>query len=477
MPGHSGRRCRLFWLLASCLSAAFLCLRSELATQPEEEPSPLPVLQLSLAFLLCYSLIKSWCPVCPHQPCPVLAPSASLARKAALESYYEQRLKVSPHVLGHSRAHVSQIVGELLRVGRAEQDGGTLAFRGDFLQIGSTWEQHQTNSPDCFDLLVPIKVPQVLQLDASFQPGAQSVPLSLGGTAICRVKPCSKPEGARCRREFLESFCVRFEKQRALSSAQVLSWFHAKVLRCLRVIRFQWEQRCSISLVPHRDQLILKLLPRADYLCCHISLSVRLIPALHVGDSVFLVAESYRGKDLLLPALTPGTLWAVYLSKHEHKFLNWLRAQTPSNSCHLKCLQLMKVLRDLGCREFDQRFSVQWNTILCTYNMKTALFHLLLKGPLDAWDERFLMERLQDLVLFWRERLQKQELMHFFLGNKNVPDFLTVPRKIKEVLPVNLLAGFDAALLDLVSFQLLKTWNCAHLIMKLHNHKHSPRNY
>ncbi|XP_020381468.2 inositol 1,4,5-trisphosphate receptor-interacting protein-like 2 [Rhincodon typus] len=473
MPGHSGRRCRLFWLLASCLCAAFLCLRSELATQPEEEPSPLPVLQLSLAFLLCYSLIKSWCPVCPHQPCPVRAPSAHVARKVVLESYYEHQLRISPHVLGHSRAHVRQVVTELLRVGKCEQEGSTLAFRGDFLQIGSTYEQHQTNSLDCFDLLVPIKVPQALQLEPTFHIGPQS---SLEGTAICRVKPCIKPEWARCQREFTESFCVRFGKQRALSSAQVLRWFHSKVLRCLNVIRFHCEQRCSISLAPLKDQLILKLLPRADYVCCHISLSVRLIPALHVGDSIFLVAQPCCRSQLLLPALSPGTLWAVYLSKHERKFLNWLKVQTPNNSCHLKCLQIMKALRDLGCREFDQQFSVQWNTILCSYNMKTALFHLLLKGPLAAWDDRFLMDRLEDLVLFWRERLQKQELMHFFLGNKNVPDFLTVPRKIKEVLPVNLLAGFDAALLDLVSFQLLKTWNCAHLIMKLNNHKHFARN-
>lgn len=102
---------------------------------------------------------------------------------------------------------------------------------------------------------------------------------------------------------------------------------------------------------------------------------------------------------------------------------------------------------------------------------------MLLKGPLEAWDEKFLMERLEDLVTFWRERLQKQELMHFFLGNKNVPDFLTVPKKIKEAAPVNLLAGFDTVLLDMVSFQLLNTWDSAHVIMKLNPHKHCLRKH
>uniref|UniRef100_UPI00398F3B3B inositol 1,4,5-trisphosphate receptor-interacting protein-like 2 n=1 Tax=Pristiophorus japonicus TaxID=55135 RepID=UPI00398F3B3B len=489
MSAHSPS-VRVFGLLATCCCTAFLCLHHALRGEqqpepelgvgtPDAEPGSFPLFCFSVAFLLCYFLIKYFCRPAPRQ---CLAPRAAAAaavaplptpasRKMVLETYYEHQLKLSPHVLGHSKAHVTKIVSELVKVGRTEQDS-TLTFRGDFVQIGSAYEQHKINRPDCFDVLVPIKVPQVLKLEPAFDLGRKELPFYLRGTAICRLKLSSKAEWSKYKKGFSDCFCVHFQKKSALSSTQVLRWFYSKMHRCLNVIRYQCEERCSITLSVVNDQLILKLLPKSDYVCCHISMSVRLIPAVHVGDSVFLVAQPWTRTEAVLRPLKQEAFWHVYLSKHEQKFLNWLKIQTPNNSCHLKCLQILKALRDLGCKEFDQKFSLQWNTILCSYNMKTALFHLLLKGPLEAWDEKFLMERLEDLVRFWRERLQKQELMHFFLGNKNVPDILTVPRKIKEVLPVNLLAGYDGALLDLVSFQLLKTWNCAHLIMKLNNHKH-----
>ncbi|XP_051877887.1 inositol 1,4,5-trisphosphate receptor-interacting protein-like 2 [Pristis pectinata] len=477
---------RVFGLLATCLCTAFLCLhqvlRGEQQTEPAgspdtEEAGASPLFRFSLAFLVCYCLLKYCLWSAPRQASHLRGAAPAPARKVVLETYYEHQLKLSPHVLGHSKSHVTKIVSELVKVGKAEHQDFTLTFRGDFVQIGSAYEQHKINSPDCFDVLVPIKVPQLLKLEPAFDIGRNELPFNLRGTAVCRLKPSCSSEWSKYRKNFGDCFCVHFQKKSVLSSTQVLRWFYSKMHRCLNVIRYQCEERCSLTLSVVNDQLILKLLPKSDYVCCHISMSVRLIPAVHVGDSVFLVAQPWTSTESALGPLKPEAFWHVYLSKHEQKFLNWLKVQTPVNSCHLKCLQILKALRDVGCKDFDQEFSVQWNTILCSYNMKTALFHLLLKGPLDAWDEKFLMERLEDLIKFWRERLQKQELMHFFLGNKNIPDFLTVPRKIKDVLPVNLLAGFDAALLDMVSFQLLNTWNRAHQIMKLNNHKHWPRNY
>lgn len=59
------------------------------------------------------------------------------SRREVLEDYYERWVRLSPHVLGHSKAHVAKLVGELVRAGRAT--GGipdsSLAFRGDFLQV------------------------------------------------------------------------------------------------------------------------------------------------------------------------------------------------------------------------------------------------------------------------------------------------------------------------------------------------------
>eukprot|EP00062_Callorhinchus_milii_P009129 gi/632952578/ref/XP_007891928.1/ PREDICTED: inositol 1,4,5-trisphosphate receptor-interacting protein-like 2 [Callorhinchus milii] len=553
---------RVCWLLATCCGTALLCLHRALKSQAGQvegtldidldgqgqgqgqshshsQASALPLFSLSAAFLVCYSFIKCRTSITTSSsssitarlqasptgkpraqvpagdcPCPDLGPDG---RRSALETYYDQQMKVSPHVLGHSKAHVTQIVGQLVRVGKREaQEDSTLTFRGDFVQIGSAYEQHKIHSPhNGFDLLVPIRVPQVWCPQPAFElesnvGDTQELPQHLCGAAVCQLKPFllpsspppssssppspssppggfKKPEGwgKRCK-SFSHTFCApRPDKALclALSSSLVLKWFHAKMQRCLSVIRYRCQERCSMTLSVEDDSLTLKLLPKSDYVCCHIAMSVRLIPAVHVGDSVFLVAQPWtRTRSPEPPGSTPAhakpeALWRVYLPKHEQKLLNWLKEQTPANSCHLKCLQVLKALRDVGCKDLGKKVSAKWSTVLSSHNLKTAMFYLVLKGPLEAWDERFLMERLEDMVRFWRERLRQQRLMHFFLGNKKVPDFLTVPRQIKEALPVNLLAGFDAALLDLVSVQLLETWNCSHLKMKLTHHKHLPRNH
>ncbi|KAG8145587.1 hypothetical protein E2320_012102 [Naja naja] len=84
-------------------------------------------------------------------------------RRALLDGFYETRLRLSPHVLGHSKAHVSLVVGELVRAGKA---AGRLALRGDIVQVGSAYEQHKVGSPDAFDVLVPLRLPPRLELRA-----------------------------------------------------------------------------------------------------------------------------------------------------------------------------------------------------------------------------------------------------------------------------------------------------------------------
>ncbi|NXT74390.1 IPIL2 protein, partial [Zapornia atra] len=383
-----------------------------------------------------------------------------------LESFYSRQLRLSPHVLGHSKAHVGRVVAELVRAAKAQglQPGPlALSLRGDFVRIGSAYEQHKVRSPDCFDILVPLRLPPHLEP----QPHRADGP-GPHGAFVCGLR--ARTGWPRRYRPFAEGFCVELQGRSHLSSGLVLRWFQGHLQRCLGAVRYRLQERCRISLsaCPGHPPM-LHIVPCSDYVCCHISMAVRLIPAIPLGDALYLTALPPEGTQ---PSPTHEALWGLNASRQEQRLLSWLKEQAPASSCHLKCLQILKGLRDLRGQGLEEPFCSQWGRVLSSYVLKTALFSLLLQMPLEAWDERFLAERLEDLVLYLRDCLRKQVLMHFFLGNTSLPEAVAPPRFLKEAAPVNLLAAFDRPTLDLAAFQLINTWILAPHIIRMYS---SPR--
>ncbi|KAM4657308.1 inositol 1,4,5-trisphosphate receptor-interacting protein-like 2 [Amazona ochrocephala] len=462
---------RVLWPLATALCTALLCfyqaLRAGAAGEGAAEAGSVPLLKGS-ALLLLGCLLARCCGGAGGGPRPGgfrLAGSAG-AQRDALERFYARQLRVSPHVLGHSKAHVGRVVAELVRAAKAQglQPGPlALSLRGDFVRIGSAYEQHKVRSPDCFDILVPLRLPPHLEPLPGCAEG-----LGPHGAFVCGLR--ARGGWPRRYRPFSEGFCVELQGRCHLSSALVLRWFQGHLQRCLGAVRYRLQERCRISLsaCPGRPP-VLHIVPCSDYVCCHISMAVRLIPAIPIGDALYLTALPPEGP---LPAPAPEALWGLNASRQEQRLLSWLKEQAPASSCHLKCLQILKGLRDLRGQGLEEPFSSQWSRVLSSYVLKTALFSLLMQGPLEAWDERFLVERLEDLVLYLRDCLRKQVLMHFFLGNSSLPEAVALPRFLKEATPVNLLAAFDGLLLDLTAFQLINTWIQAPHIIRMYS---SPR--
>ncbi|NXC33405.1 IPIL2 protein, partial [Campylorhamphus procurvoides] len=264
-----------------------------------------------------------------------------------------------------------------------------------------------------------------------------------------------------------EGCCAEPRGRGQLSAGLVLRWFQGHLQRCLGAVRYRLQQRCRVRLAACAGRPpTLHIVPCSDYVCCHISMAVRLIPAIPLGDALYLTALPPPGP----PA--PEALWGLNASRQEQRLLCWLKEQAPASSCHLKCLRILKGLRDLRGQGLEEPLCSHWGRVLSSYVLKTALFSVLLRGPLEAWDERFLLERLEDLVLFLRDCLRKQVLMDFFLGNPSVPEAVALPRFLKEAAPVNLLAAFDGPTLDLVAFQLISTWVQAPHIIRMYS---SPR--
>ncbi|XP_074014852.1 inositol 1,4,5-trisphosphate receptor-interacting protein-like 2, partial [Numenius arquata] len=460
---------RVFWPLVTGLCTAFLCLyqalRGGAAGESAAEAGSVPFLKGS-ALLLLGCLLARCCGGGPRPGGVRAAAAAAASRRSALESFYGRQLRLSPHVLGHSKAHVGRVVAELVRAAKAQglQPGPlALSLRGDFVRIGSAYEQHKVRSPDCFDILVPLRLPPHLEPQPHSAEG-----LGTHGAFVCGLR--ARAGWPRRYRPFAEGFCVELQGRSHLSSGLVLRWFQGHLQRCLGAVRYRLQERCRISLsaCPGRPPT-LHILPCSDYVCCHISMAVRLIPAIPLGDALYLTALPPEGPQ---GPLASEALWGLNTSRQEQRLLSWLKEQAPASSCHLKCLQILKGLRDLRGHGLEEPFCSQWGRVLSSYVLKTALFSLLLQGPLEAWDERFLVERLEDLVLYLRDCLRKQVLMHSFLGNTSLPEAVVLPRFLKEAAPVNLLAAFDGAILDLAAFQLINTWIQASHVIRMYS---SPR--
>ncbi|XP_076997804.1 inositol 1,4,5-trisphosphate receptor-interacting protein-like 2 [Tamandua tetradactyla] len=500
MSVHYTLNLRVFWPLVTGLCTALVCLYHVLrgsggarTESPDGADGGFPLLKAAVLLLLGYVLLRCrhairqrFLPRSPRlgghpafSPKPFREPGLSIL----LESYYEHEVRLSPHVLGHSKAHVSRIVGELVRAGRSRGPPGpipggalALAFRGDFIQVGSAYEQHKIRRPDGFDVLVPLRLPPLVALEPRGLDAEPALSPAFHGCFVCALKAPPAPSGAhgghwlRDCKPFTDGFCVDMGGRRHLSATLVLRWFQSHLQRALATVRYSLEGRCRVSLTPGglEQPPTLHILPcRTDYGCCRLSMAVRLIPAVHLGDGVFLVAPLPptlpAGPLSELPGgLRAEALWGVNTARQEQKLLSWLQERAPPGACYLKCLQLLKALRDLGARGLDPAAATQWGRILCSYVLKTALLAVLLRegAPAQGWDEGRLGERLEELVQFLRDcLLRRRVLFHCVLGPGGAATEVgPLPKVLREAAPVDLLAAFDGRARELAAARLLSTW-------------------
>lgn len=500
MSVHYTLNLRVFWPLVTGLCTALVCLYHVLrgsgeapAEPPDGSANGFPLLKAIVLLLLGYVLLR-----CRHAVRQRFLPGSSRVGGHStfsprpfeepglgvlLGSYYEHEVRLSPHVLGHSKAHVSRIVGELVQAGRVQGSPGTiprgalaLAFRGDFIQVGSAYEQHKIRRPDSFDVLVPLRLPPLVALEPRSLGQEPELAPAFRGCFVCALKAPPSPSGTsgnqwlRDCKPFADGFCVDVRGRRHLSATLVLRWFQAHLQRSLATVRYSLEGRCRVSLTPGglEHPPTLHILPcRTDYGCCRLSMAVRLIPAVHIGDGVFLVApppSPSPGGPLaeLSGGLRAEALWGVNTARQEQKLLSWLQERAPPGACYLKCLQLLKAVRDLGARGLDPMAAAQWGRILSSYVLKTVLLAALLRdsGPVKDWDDAHLGECLEQLIQFLRGcLLRRHTLFHCVLGPGGAATEVgPLPKVLREAAPVDLLAAFDSHTRELTAARLLSTW-------------------
>ncbi|XP_009696186.1 PREDICTED: inositol 1,4,5-trisphosphate receptor-interacting protein-like 1, partial [Cariama cristata] len=121
---------------------------------------------------------------------------------------------------------------------------------------------------------------------------------------------------------------------------------------------------------------------------------------------------------------TPSTTWLESYAVAEVKFFRHMARQVPHNSFHLKCPQ------------FCAR--IQVGTSFSTYTFKTVVMHLLSTLPPSGWRRRDFLPRLEDIMGYLYSCLQEKHLNHFFFGNENVPEEISLPPAFQTAEPLNL---------------------------------------
>ncbi|XP_043942169.1 inositol 1,4,5-trisphosphate receptor-interacting protein-like [Protopterus annectens] len=138
---------------------------------------------------------------------------------------------------------------------------------------------------------------------------------------------------------------------------------------------------------------------------------VDLVPALK-DDSIYLLAKIYGGQ--FEAGHCQDLLWTLSFSVQEKAFLEQKDLTLPKNACHKRTLQILKYLKQ---EKRNLETPPLWCRTLSSYHLKTLWLHQLQKTPEGQWQEKFLEERVLQLLDHLIHTLELQTLHHFFLGN------------------------------------------------------------
>ncbi|XP_066854573.1 inositol 1,4,5-trisphosphate receptor-interacting protein-like 1 [Anser cygnoides] len=149
------------------------------------------------------------------------------------------------------------------------------------------------------------------------------------------------------------------------------------------------------------------------------TLFVEIMFGVQQGDSdIFLSSQKTEA------VFTPDTIWPQSCAVAEMKFFRHIAANAQQDSFHLRCMQLCA--RILVGNDFT------------TYMLKTVVMHLLTTIPLESWNRRDFLQRMDDIMQYLRLCLRKKRLDHFFFGNEAMPEEIILPPDFQTSRPPNL---------------------------------------
>ncbi|XP_065492629.1 inositol 1,4,5-trisphosphate receptor-interacting protein-like 1 [Caloenas nicobarica] len=290
------------------------------------------------------------------------------------------------------------------------------------IEVGSAFEGWSPREEDItYRLLVPLKPPRghIFHLE----PGPVS-PMRNFRIRVELVCTCGMEQPAGETRCFLHD---PEEEQRRNEGPSILQDLctdsYLDVQKTAHY--FQMFVRCSWRVLPLPAKQHLTVLPSDRSCKFYVTqgqekrILIELLFGVQEGDSDIFLSSQYTEA-----AYTPSTMWPESCAVAEMKFFRHIASQAQPDSFHFRCLQLC--VRSLLGRDFS------------TYTLKTVVMHLMTTKPLSHWHRRRFLRRLEDIMAYLQSCLEKKCLNHFFIGNENVPEEITLPLESRMAEPLNL---------------------------------------
>ncbi|XP_069705861.1 inositol 1,4,5-trisphosphate receptor-interacting protein-like 1 [Phaenicophaeus curvirostris] len=321
---------------------------------------------------------------------------------------------------------VEELVDELLWIIKEQLCKSFYPVLQQAISVGTSFAGWFPCDDDAvYQLLLPLKAPR-----------GHTFNLELG---TMREMPAGDP----CIRVELECTCTGQQMEenmlcflhhsKDITKNQDPSLLHTLCTGCYLDVHktARWFQNLMMSAwrdVPHLRHYNMKTLPSNQ--SCRLELTsasgktffIELIFGVQHGDSdIFLSIQAPEDTS------TPSTTWPVTYAAAEVTFFKYMARQVPTGRVHLKCLH--------HCAY------ILMGTSFSTYTFKTAVMHLLTTILLSDWHSKYSLLRLRDIMPYVLCCLEKC-LKHFFLGNENMPEEISLPPSFRTAKPLSLFQRF-----------------------------------
>ncbi|NWW29133.1 IPIL1 protein, partial [Falcunculus frontatus] len=308
--------------------------------------------------------------------------------------------------------------------------------------VGSAFEGWSPREQDSvYRLLIPMTPPQGhsfhLELDTAGQRHGRSFRVHEQLECTCtREQPGEKmlcflhhpEEELRSNQDpsLLDTLCTGSY----LDVHKTARWFY-------QLVRAIWpalphSHNWHLALLPSRRSCQFKVTNGTE------SFRIEMLFGVPQGDSDIFVSSQPRG------AGTPSTVWPETYTVAEMKFFKYIARKAPPDSLHLRCLQFFT--------------RVQLGIGFSTYTIKTIVMHLLNTRAMSHWRRRRFLRQLMDINESLHLSLVEERLNHFIVGNRRLPEEISLPPDVQMAEPPNL---FHRLVQDVgARSQAMSTWIC-----------------
>ncbi|NXK61298.1 IPIL1 protein, partial [Sylvietta virens] len=338
---------------------------------------------------------------------------------------FSRRFQLSVPKLASRKRVVQDLLSDLLQVCHSLFSDSFFPVLEPVIGVGSAcegWSPHKEEDV-VYCMFVPLKPPRgyafLLEPDT-----AQEMPQARKRVRVELVCTCTGEQPDQ------KVPCLLHRSEEELKRNQVASLLHTlctgPYLDGEKIaLWFQTFVISAWSVMPQSRHYSMKVLPSCRSCKMQLmkasgrSLFVEMVFSVQQGDSDIFLSSQPTGAQF-----PPGTTWLESCAVAEAKFFRHVSMQASPHSCHLKCLRLCaRLLEGSG-------FS--------TYALKTTVMHLLILIPLPEWQHEYFLMRVDDIMCYLRCCLEEKCLKHFFFGNEEMPEEISLPPAFQGAQPLNL---------------------------------------